>query len=380
MRGAVNLFIAANGDLLLSQIHQVHVAQMNALISELPRVYGKLKEGGTKDAPVYETIEEAAERGKELRRKWEEDPQQAARNGVLKPGLSIATRNKHMQWLNQIFAFGNVSGYVPVQVEVKGLKLRDKRKQNSKRRSWDIKDLAVLLSGPVWEGCAGINHRMVPGDIIIHDGMYFGPPLLVAHGCRSDEVTGLMLDDVFDSSPIPYIWYRDNAYRKLKTGNSERSLPIPKGLIALGFIDYCRELRAAGQQLVFPELWNPKMDFDKVFRDKVFYPLRDFHFPEGTSRNRAGKDVDVHSWRATAISVLDQTDFKESHIVRFFGHCADSETFGTYADDLRHSIFVPFVETLWKLVPPIQPAPLRLRPEDRLVFGSPRGRRKKLPG
>jgi integrase len=374
---ATKLFIAANGDLQLSAINQQHLSNMAALFSKLPRVYGKLKRGGTRENPIWETLEEALDRGAQLRIQWDQDPVVARKAGMEEPGLSVTTRNKHLQWIEAIFGFAAANGYVEPAASPKLLRRKDKRAPNKKRRSWDLGDLKTLISGPVWAGCAGIHNRLEPGAEIIHDGMYWAPLLLVAHATRSEETNGLMLDDIVDDASTPYIRYCHNAYRRTKNHQSERCLPIPQRMIEMGFLDYVRALREAGEDLLFPELWNPQQGFDKAFRDKVFYPLKKHHFPEGTSRLTNGKDVDVHSIRATGLTQLHVLKFGDSDRSRFAGHTPAAETDLTYTDDAAADHFVPMVEALWRLLPPIPQAPICLRPAEFRKFGSPRGRRAK---
>lgn len=378
VRGAINLFIAAaGGDVKLSEVRQQHITVMSNIMSRLPPVYGKKKKGCTSDELQYETIEEALERGDELARLWAADPIEAGKQKLRKPGLSPATRNKHAQWLASVFAFGAEHGFFNVNVNVKGLKMRDHRAPNLKRRAWSLGEMGTLLSGPIWEGSADIFNRLRPGDLIIHDAAYFAPLILVAHAVRSQEACGLMLDDVMDTAEVPHIIYRHNAYRRLKTVSSERHLPIPNGLIELGFLDYVRALREEKQDLVFPELWSPQAKaFDKAFRDKVFRPLLEYHFPDGTSRRTGNKDVDVHSIRAAGLSRLDELRFRSEDTARFAGHLPVGTTAKIYLEPVPAAHFVPLVDALWQLVPQIKPAPLRLRPSELLKFGSPRGRRK----
>ena len=126
--------------------------------------------------------------------------------------------------------------------------------------------------------------------------------------------------------------------------------------------------------LVFPELWNPTLGFEKTFRTKVFYPLRDFHFPDGTSQKRGVKDVDVHSIRKTGLNRLFKLRFDTNDRNRFGGHAVVGETDVTYTEEAEAEHFVYMVDELWKLIPRIDPAPIVLRPTERLQFGSPRGR------
>ena len=166
-----------------------------------------------------------------------------------------------------------------------------------------------MLEAPPWFGCAGLFDRLTPGEHIWHDAWYFIPPGLALHGCRSDELAGLAMDEVFLDAPIPYFMLRDNDFRTIKTRSSFRILPIASEFIRLGFIDYVREMKRLGHKLVFPEMWSPqnKSGFDSTFYKTIFSKLRLHAFPQGTEwfQQIGGiKEKDVHSLRGSTANTL----------------------------------------------------------------------------
>lgn len=367
----VNLFLAANGDLMLSEIDQQACSAMTALFPRLPSRYGHTRED------IEGGMTAVIERGDALRAIWKRDPVAAERELVPTVGISDITHNKHVTWLSALFKFADANGYVTPDVDLGKLRRKVKGRKGGKRLPWAEADLRTLVSGPVWAGCKGLWNRLAPGDVVIHDGMYWGLPLVVCTGGRSEEPAGLMLVDIFEDAPVPYIHFRDNAYRLLKNGQSDRKVPISPALIRLGFLDHVRAMRELGHELLFPEFYNPKasMSFDHVFYDKVFEPLRDFHFPNGTSQKRGRKDVDVHSIRTRVASFWRDRKFDPGLRQYLLGHVPDGETAASYEEEPGLDLLLPLVTALGDLLPELPVMPLRLRPAEWQKFGSIRGRR-----
>lgn len=364
----VALFIAANGDLLSSQTRQHHVSAMTALFPRLPTRYGHVKsdvEGG---------IAAAVQRGDALRARWAQDAALAEREKLPTVGLSAVTHNKHLSWLNALSTFAEGHGYVVPAINPSKARAKVKKTKGSKRPPWVVSDLHTLFRAPIWSGCAGLWKRFEPGNEIIHDGAYWAPLLIATSLGRSEEPNGLMLDDVFEDAPVPFVWFRDNPYRLLKNGQSDRKLPLSPKLIDLGFLDYIREMRRLGHELLFPEM-NGNSGFDHEFYDKVFEPLRRSTFPDGTSGKIGRKDVDVHSIRTRGLSLLRDLRFDPGVRQYLGGHVPDGETAASYEEDPSMEVLLPLVVALGdKLLPAIKRYPLRLRPKEWQKPGAPRGR------
>ena len=369
---AVNLFIAANGDLFLSEIDQQTCAAFTELFPRLPTRYGHTKED------IEHGIAGALNRGARLAEIWKHDPIKAERDLVPTLGLGIVTHNNHIFWIGALFDFADGEGYVVPDVNLGKLKRRDKnKKKGGKRLPWHESHLKTLVSGPIWSGCADLWHRFHSGNEIFHDGWYWWPLQIVTSGARSEEPAGLMLEDVFEDVPIPFVYYRDNRYRLLNNGQSERKVPISPKLVQLGFLDFVRNLRQEGAELIYPEFFNPKqsMSFDHIVYDKVFEPLRALHFPHGTQNKRGRKDVDVHSIRTRVGSFWWDKKFEPGLRQYLMSHVPDGETASTYEEEPSIELLLLRVRSLDTFIMHIEPKTLRLRPTEWRRFGAPRGRR-----
>ena len=223
------------------------------------------------------------------------------------------------------------------------------------------------------------------GDEVIHDAKYWVLPLIVSTLARSDEISGLAVDDVFLDCETPYLDIRPNALRRLKNTASERKVPISRKILDLGFASYVEAMRKAGHKALFPEYLHPTMDFEKVFRNDLFDPLRKHFYPNGTSRKRGRKDVDVHSTRTFGLDALAKhfektkdPSFNKDHRKALGGHEPGDTTSDVYEDDLQPCDLLPMVEYLASFIPEIPMRPLNPRPTEFQKFGKPLGRKKKL--
>lgn len=372
VNAAITLFTAANGDLMCSQIHQHHVSAMTSLFPRLPTRYGHIKsdiEGG---------IAAALARGDALKKEWQQAQSKAERDKLPTVGLSAATHNKHLTWLSALFTFADGHGYVVPAIKPSKARATVKKTKGPKRPLWAVADLHKLFEAPIWTGCADLWHRFAPGKEVIHDAAYWVPLLIATSLGRSEEPNGLMLEDVFEDASVPYIWFRDNAYRLLKNGQSDRKIPICPKLTDLGFLEYVRAMRRLGHELLFPEM-NGNSGFDHEFYDKVFEPLRKLVFPNGTSAKRGRKDADVHSIRSRGISQLRDLRYDPGVRQYLAGHVPDGETAASYEEDPSMETLLPLVLSLGdKLLPEITRFPLNLRPREWQKPGAPRGRPKKF--
>ena len=228
---AVKLFIAANGDIPFSTMKQHHLAEMAALFSRLPTRYGFAKKCPRTKQEIQETIGEALERGTTLRDEWRKAPDEAEKKKLPTVGLSEVTRKKHMTWISALVTYARASGRpFPIGLDFKIIRQQiakgsknkvtrqnGGRKKNQALAAWSPDDLRHAFTAPVWHGCAGLWDRFKPGDVIFHDACYFVPLIIALHGCRSDEAAGLAPNDVMDAGETPFIHFRVNRLRRIKT-------------------------------------------------------------------------------------------------------------------------------------------------------------------
>ncbi|HYW57459.1 MAG TPA: site-specific integrase [Polaromonas sp.] len=112
----------------------------------------------------------------------------------------------------------------------------------------------------------------------------FWPPLIALYtGARCNEIAQLYLDDIVNDDPQhPQRWRimvrigPGRTDQRLKNKFSNRSIPLHRRLIDLGFIDYLNDVRALGFDRVFPSLrWTEAAGYGDTVSDSFSGYLRD---------------------------------------------------------------------------------------------------------
>lgn len=376
VRASVQLFIGANGDLPFSAIRQQHLFECVGLMGRLPKRYNHFMvqgQGGFAAALASVAAPDA-----------ESEEKGAAR--LKKTGLHSGTRNKHLTWLKAVIEGAAAAGFTKHVLDFRSLrhnakqaKKTDKRKKNEKRPNWTANAFAKLTSGPVYEGCEGIDRRFKPGPHVFHDGVYWSPLVNLNICGRPSEGAGLEACDVFPDAPIPYIHVRPNRLRGLKVDEGERKVAVHSKLIELGFLEYVRKIQEAGHIALFPEFVHPegKLDFDWMMRKKAIDPARALHFPSGTGLELHGKTPDGHSLRGTGRTALRDALVELPMRNYISGHTDGTVGVEVYETDPELALVAKALVPLDPFFEHLQAMPLNLRPESRMKFGSPSGRPRK---
>lgn len=379
VRASVALLVGANGDILFSSVRQEHLFAWTGLMGRLPNRYNHFMVAGQGGFPAAlakaEEINAIVVEG--------ERPEERKQRLAKDIGLHSGTRNKHITWLSAVVEEASVAGFAKLDLDFKGLrhgkkemKKTDKRKKNEKRPNWTVEAFAQLTSGPVYEGCAGIDVRFRRGEEVIHDGIYWSP-LLVLNLCgRPSEGAGLETSDVFDDTAIPYIYVRPNSLRGLKVDEGERKVPVHPKLIELGFLDYVRAVRSAGHKALFPEFVHPegKLDFAWMMRDKAIDPAKQLHFPYGTGLALHGKEPDGHSLRGTGRTALRDAGVEEPMRNYVSGHTQGTVGVEVYEKAPPLALVLTAIMALTPFFAHLEHRPLNLRSADRMKFGGKAGR------
>jgi integrase len=254
-----------NGVEHTGQITQYHIGKLRKHFNEIPVRWGQSARMRAMPAP-------------ELRAEGQRQIEKAAMEGKkAEVGLSAATIRKHIGNVNHFLKHVRGHGFDVEDWTFEGLrpkkpKLGSIRKQQHKPKPDEIKP---IFSSPIYTG--SLNHdrgRKTPGRHVFHDAAYFLPIMFSYLGARRREFAGLALDDIAEDDGGLVLILRTNKFRRLKTEQSERLLPLPEELVRLGFMDYCAALQNLEYEAVFPELFSDKTlnDPGDRFYD-VFLPI-----------------------------------------------------------------------------------------------------------
>jgi integrase len=215
------------------------------------------------------------------------DPIELKRVHVVEWHDTLLTHLKAKTVLTRLNAAGSVYRYALSNEKLgersnpfNGVTVAGAKSATSSRKGFELATLKAVLDPlpPLSE---------IPASAGAHAALWI-PLLALFTGARRGELAGLMLDEVGqDENGIWYLHFRLNALRKLKTGVSERFVPLHKELVTLGFPEYIKAAKAAGVSQLFPGIANPD-SIGEWFSDFV--------------RSRIGQtDVmqDLHSFRHT---------------------------------------------------------------------------------
>ncbi|WP_342242345.1 integrase [Ensifer sp. OTU672] len=231
------------------QITQYHIGELRQHFNDIPARWGQSARMRAMSAP------ELRAEGERLREKAGTEGKEAA------VGLKAGTIRKHLGNLNHFLKHVRGHGFEIDDWTFEGLrpkkpKLGSIRKQQHKPTPDEIKP---IFSSPIYTG--SLNHdrgRKKPGPHVFHDAAYFLPVMFSYLGARRAEFAGLALDDVAEDDGGLVLILRTNKFRRLKTEQSERLLPVPDELVRLGFLDYCETLQNLGYEAMFPDLFSDK--------------------------------------------------------------------------------------------------------------------------
>lgn len=216
------------------------------------------------------------------------------------PPISEPTVWKHFASYGQVFAYAHSMRMIPFN-PIEPV-MPSKPKPTKKVRHYTPDEIENLFSKPMFTGCSKthsvngylMGYREEPGDIVLKDGRYWMPILNLHHGNRMEEWGGAKLADIKREGEIDYL---DLLHRDLKNDTAKRLLPIHPTVVALGFLDYVDERRAAGDVYLFPEFPH-----DTSEADDPEASTRQFTKWWGLWSDANGfpdPSVNFHSWRHT---------------------------------------------------------------------------------
>jgi integrase len=346
MRSTADLLIRVVGHDEFTRLRQQDFGAFRDVLERLPVAYGKSSRDKAK--PLNQVLAEAQhlaadEKGRE-------------------PG----TINRHFNHLNALLKFA--AGY--------GLKCAEPidfsyfyepvaERARDQRPAMGLDDIETILKSSVWHGCLSENDRLSPGDVVIHDALYWIPVILIESLMRREEACGLMIANVRFDAQIPYFSLAPNKYRRLKNVQSRRKVPIHPELLRLGLRAYVEAIAALGYDLLFPELLpaSGAAPLGDQFHD-LWSPLLTRQIP---GASEAGKVL--HSIRHWGNQALSDAKVALEWRRDIMGHGGVAETDERYRDDTRLKNKLSALLKLPKVTQELVAFPIRLRENVQLRIG-----------
>ena len=141
-----------------------------------------------------------------------------------------------------------------------GLRVPDPVARRDKRLPFSTGQLQAIFSAPLYTGCRDDGHGYAtPGPERPRNARFWIPLLSMFGGLRLNEACQLDVADIrrIDGVDCFVITERsegDHNDKRLKTASSERVVPIHRTLIDLGFMDFVRQRKRAGETKLFAEV------------------------------------------------------------------------------------------------------------------------------
>jgi integrase len=178
--------------------------------------------------------------------------------------ISQTTMQSYLSGISSPLNFAASRGWLTEGNPALGMRIEDWRAtpnslKTPDRRRFSVQELNTLFEYPWFKGCVSDARCYEPGSLLLTDMRYWAPVLALYTGARAGELGGLRLEEIHLDDEAPHIWIKCNKYRNTKS-KLDRHVPILDGLIQLGFVEYVRKLRTAGEDRVFPDWKLPLKD------------------------------------------------------------------------------------------------------------------------
>jgi len=230
--------------------------------------------------------------------------------------ISISRFNKYMLRYSALFEYIRTHGYIAENF-FKGFTIDEDSDDDGERAIFTVGQLELLF-----KKLNSINK--------LHSYYYWAPRIALFSGMRQNEICQIYLDDIKEQSGIYYIDInRRRSDNNLKTKTSSRWLPVHSKLIEMGFIDRVLELRARGEERLFPELKYNGTNYSKSVSNWFSRVRSTFGWVNLEPK------LDFHSFRHNVATALQENDVPESHVNAILGHAAATESFKRYGKGFK---------------------------------------------
>lgn len=173
--------------------------------------------------------------------------------------ISAANANVNLANLSSFLNWA-VNEELLVRNPMRGLRLPDEVGKRDKRHPFSAEQLRLVFNAPLYRGCQdGDRGYAKPGNQRPRNARFWVPLIALYSGMRLNEITQLDVADIraiegiscFVISEASLVGCND---KTLKTGGSERFVPIHDHLIDCGLLAYVEQQAREGQVKLFEEI------------------------------------------------------------------------------------------------------------------------------
>lgn len=237
--------------------------------------------------------------------------------GNHKTGLSNRTINRYATALSMVWQWAKRRGLLTSENpwEDQYRKIGEKRK--TQKLPYTIDELKKLLA----------TQPEVRPEEQAHPNTLAWLCLISAYsGMRLNEMCDRKVADIKQENGV---WYF--AITKAKSEAGDRKVPIHSRLIAAGLLDFVRHHQG---EWLFPALKPGGPDGKRSWYISKRFTEHRRALKITRTDERTGKDrVDFHSFRRSAIKVLERARLPQTEVAQVVGHDREGITFGTYNPD-----------------------------------------------
>jgi integrase len=222
------------------------------------------------------------------------------RNGGLRKRLEPITVNAYMARLGGLLNIAVAEGLID-RNPARGLKLPDPVRPSGRRRPFSLAQLQAIFDAPLYRGCVNDSFGFArPCRAHPRRGRFWAPLISLYAGLRLNEALQLDVADIqaFDGVDC-FVVTASSAHggddKRVKTGLSERIVPIHSALKAMGLVAYAERQRARGEVKLFPEL--PRSRHSGIYSGPFSKWFRTFLIHCGASQARTSFHSFRHNFR-----------------------------------------------------------------------------------
>ncbi|WP_200688065.1 site-specific integrase [Paracoccus caeni] len=279
----LQLFVEMTGVGMVEAMTQAHLSEFVDLCAMLPKNYRKSE--AERNKPIGDIIEAA-----------QEDPHVTF--------ISAATINKSLTNITKLIkkarSYGiSVSGTLDPGL----LRISEKGAAKDQRKAFTLDDIRSIFGHASLT--PGVNRARPEA------ALFWVAHIAALTGARREEICGLAAEDLEVRDGIHVLFIRPNRYRRLKTEQSERVVPLHRDLIALGFVGYAAKREPGGMMF----------DLRKKAKGASYGDSIDYRWRQAQSETvGTGQRKSFHSFRHSAIDALIKAKVGKQTRAQLFGH------------------------------------------------------------
>ena len=215
--------------------------------------------------------------------------------------ISVANANSIMSNLSTFLNWA-VNEEMLMRNPARGLRMPDQVAKRDKRLPFSPEQLRIIFDAPLYRGCLdGERGYAKQGNQRPRNARFWVPLIALFTGARLGEICQLDVADVcrvdgIDCFAITQATLVGSTDKRLKTGASERSIPIHPVLIRCGLLHFVNEKRRDGETKMFGDIESGKI---VLVRLRSPSGSRSFYEP---AEQHANAPASTHSGTTSAMS------------------------------------------------------------------------------